>query len=102
MRSLVALFLFALFAAAPLRAAADDGSAIVVVPDADIPTPEGFDPYVTLGLPTHASRAEIRKAYKAAGVEKGEAVELAFKILGNAASKERWDAGHGLKGMGDL
>ena len=106
-RHVALLFLFGLIAIFALPAAADDANAIAIVPEPDIEVPEGFDPYAVLGVPGDASRAEIRKAHKAAvkGVsernsEALEALELAFSILGSADKKARWDERTGRKPAG--
>lgn len=78
----------------------ENANAIVIVEEPDIVTPEGFDPYAALGVATDASRAELKKGYKAAlkGAEasKIDEIELAWKIVGNGDRKKKWDKSHGL------
>jgi DnaJ-domain-containing protein 1 len=110
MRRLAALALFAaagLLALLARHVAGDDAGAVAVVPEPELVTPPGFDPYAVLGVDHSASRAEIRRAAKAMRASASASaasegapllahVDLALSILGTAAPRAKWDAAHGI------
>lgn len=78
---------------------------LVIVPEPELTIPEGFDPYKILNVEHSASRAEIKKAYKKITLlstteRTKESTELAFKILGNAKERKKYDDKMGIIGGG--